>query len=289
MRLKSRTRLGRSEVPTQRDRPTQSASMHASVSRALRRVSCLPVSQKSDSVPASVSRFLDSLRRFSVSLCEISVPVRRKIRLGASRVTAERGGHGGQRAVDQWMQSHPISHAPDIIIRDYDGPNSFVLIDIKTFDAAGPAHIGAHHTDRARLTAHLAIAANSRRHQYGDIAPGMRLVIIAISTCGAINSEGIDFISHLARRSDNSIPLALLDQASWRRGLLPDFCPDDPDGSWFRRSTRTRCCGLSLVATFSRLRPATPGAPIFDSCSVSPALAASAPPQPPCTVSAPSA
>jgi hypothetical protein len=113
------------------------------------------------------------------------------------------------------MQSHPISHAPDIIIRDYDGPNSFVLIDIKTLDAAGSAHIGAHHTDRARLTAHLAIAANSRRHQYGDIAPGMRLVIIAISTCGAINSEGIDFISDLAKRTDNSIPLALLDQASW--------------------------------------------------------------------------
>ena len=93
--------------------------------------------------------------------------------LGASRVTAERGGQGGQRAVDQWMQSHPISHAPDIIIRDYDGPNSFVLIDIKTLDAAGSAHIGAHHTDRARLTAHLAIAANSRRHQYGDIALGL--------------------------------------------------------------------------------------------------------------------
>ena len=135
--------------------------------------------------------------------------------LGASRVTAERGGHGGQRAVDQWMQYNPISHAPDIILHDYDGPNSFVLIDIKTLDAAAPSHIAAHHTDRARLPAHLAIAANSRRHQYGDIAPNMRLVIIAISTCGAINSEGIDFISHLARRTDNSIPLALLDQASW--------------------------------------------------------------------------
>ena len=33
--------IGRSEVPTQRDRPTQSASMHASLRRALRRVSCL--------------------------------------------------------------------------------------------------------------------------------------------------------------------------------------------------------------------------------------------------------
>ena len=134
--------------------------------------------------------------------------------LGASRVTAERGGQGGQRAVDQWMQGHPISHVPDIILHDYDGPNSFVLIDIKTLDAAGSAHIAAHHTDRARLSAHLAIAAHSRRNQYGDIGPNMRIVIIAISTCGAINSEGIDFISHLAKRTDNSIPPALLHQAS---------------------------------------------------------------------------
>ena len=135
--------------------------------------------------------------------------------LGASRVTAERGGQGGQRAVDQWMQNHSISHVPDIILHDYDRPNSFVLIDIKTLDAAGAAHIAAHHTDRARMSAHLAIAAHSRRNQYGDIGPNMRLIIIAISTCGAINSEGIDFISHLARRTDNSIPPALLHQASW--------------------------------------------------------------------------
>ena len=125
------------------------------------------------------------------------------------------GGHGGQRAVDQWMQGHPISHAPDIILHDYDGPHSFVLIDIKTLDATAPTHVAAHHTDRARLSAHLAIAADSRRDQYRDIAPNMRLVIIAISTCGAINSEGIDFISQLAKRNDNSIPPALLDQASW--------------------------------------------------------------------------
>jgi hypothetical protein len=33
--------VGRSEVPTQRDRPTQSVSMHVSLSRALRRVELL--------------------------------------------------------------------------------------------------------------------------------------------------------------------------------------------------------------------------------------------------------
>ena len=44
-------------------------------------------------------------------------------------------------------------------------------------------------TARATVSSHLSIAANSRCHQYGDIAPSMRLVIIAISTCGAINNE----------------------------------------------------------------------------------------------------
>ena len=60
---------------------------------------------------------------------------------------------------------------------------------------------------------------------YNMYLPGMRLVIIAISTCGAINSEGIDFISDLAKRTDNSIPLALLDQASWAAPrLAPMIC-----------------------------------------------------------------
>ena len=93
--------------------------------------------------------------------------------------------------MDQWMQNNPISHAPDIILRDYDRPNSYVLIDIKTLDAAGSTHIATHHTDRSRLSAHLAIATHSRRTQYHDLGPNMRLVIIAISSCGAINPEGL--------------------------------------------------------------------------------------------------
>jgi predicted HNH restriction endonuclease len=66
--------------------------------------------------------------------------------------------------------------------------NSYVLLDIKTLDAAGPSHVATHHTDRSRLSAHLAIATHSRRNQYGDIGPNMRLVIVAISSC-ALESE----------------------------------------------------------------------------------------------------
>ena len=56
---------------------------------------------------------------------------------------------------------------------------------------------------------------HSRRHQYGVLPPNMRLVILAVSTCGAINPEGHTFISSLAQRMDNSIPPALFHQASW--------------------------------------------------------------------------
>ena len=61
--------------------------------------------------------------------------------LGASRVTAERGGLGGQRAVDQWMQGAGAGacHAPNIIHRDYDKAGTHLLIDIKTLDA-GPTN-----------------------------------------------------------------------------------------------------------------------------------------------------
>ena len=65
------------------------------------------------------------------------------------------------------------------------------------------------------LILRLRLIRGAITNQYHDIAPNMRLVIIAISACGAINSEGIDFISQLAKRNDNSIPPALLDQASW--------------------------------------------------------------------------
>ena len=107
-----------------------------------------------------------------------------------------------------------VNHAPDIILRDFDKAGTFVLIDIKTLDAAGPSHVAAHHTDRARLTAHLAIATHSRRNQYGDLPPNMRLVILAVSSCGAINPEGHTFISSLAQRMDNSIPPALASSPS---------------------------------------------------------------------------
>ena len=49
-----------------------------------------------------------------------------------------------------------------------------------------------------------------------DLPPNMRLVILAVSSCGSINPEGHTFIdSSLAQRMDNSIPPALLHQASW--------------------------------------------------------------------------
>ena len=61
-----------------------------------------------------------------------------------------------------------FDHAPDIILRDFDKAGTYVLIDIKTLDAAGPSHVAAHHTDRARLTAHLAIAHSLTSPSWGS-------------------------------------------------------------------------------------------------------------------------
>ena len=48
-----------------------------------------------------------------------------------------------------------LRKVPDIVLENFDGPRSFTLIDVKTFDPAGPTHINTNHTDRTRLAAHL--------------------------------------------------------------------------------------------------------------------------------------
>ena len=68
---------------------------------------------------------------------------------GSHRVIAERGGHGGHRSLDAWMQGPGagLSKVPDIVLENFDGAQSFLLIDGKTLDAAGTTHIAARHID----------------------------------------------------------------------------------------------------------------------------------------------
>ena len=137
--------------------------------------------------------------------------------LGPARVIAERGGVGGRRAMDAWMQGPGagLRHAPDIVLVDFDGERSYTLIDMKTLDAAGASHVSSHHTDRLRLSAHRAISAHTHAAEYGPLPARMRLVVLAVSTFGAIGPGGQTFIAELGRRAGESVPPSLLHHASW--------------------------------------------------------------------------
>ena len=58
-----------------------------------------------------------------------------------------------------------------------DGAQSFLLIDVKTLDAAGTTHIAARHTDRTRLAAHRYVTRRAVEHEYGTLPERMRLVV----------------------------------------------------------------------------------------------------------------
>ena len=109
-----------------------------------------------------------------------------------------------------------LRKVPDIVfIEDFDGPRSFTLIDVKTFDPAGPSHINTNHTDHDRLAAHRAIAHRCRGTEYGPLPARMRLIVLPISIFGAIGTPGQAFISELSRRVGGLVPFSLLPHASW--------------------------------------------------------------------------
>ena len=59
---------------------------------------------------------------------------------GSERVYGERPG--GRRAVEEFMAGAGarLRHRPDAVICGLDGPGSYTLIDVKTFDACGSSH-----------------------------------------------------------------------------------------------------------------------------------------------------
>ena len=73
----------------------------------------------------------------------------------------------------------------------------------------------ANHTDTTRLAAHAATATRCVRHEYGQLPPRMRLVVLAVSTFGAIGKPGQTLISELGRRTRGKVPPLLLGHASW--------------------------------------------------------------------------
>ena len=66
-----------------------------------------------------------------------------------------------------------------------------------------------------RLAAHRYVTKRAVEEEYGALPARMRLVILPISTFGAIGTPGHTFIGELSRRMRASVPYSLLPHASW--------------------------------------------------------------------------
>ena len=115
-----------------------------------------------------------------------------------------------------------LNHRPDIELRNFDGPRSYTLLDIKTFDAAGATHVASQHTDASRSAAHTSIASHCVGTEYSALPPRMRLIPLTVSTHGAFGPEATRFLSDLGKRSGGGVPVSLLDSATW---AVPRFAP----------------------------------------------------------------
>ena len=142
--------------------------------------------------------------------------------LGPENVYAERPN--GRGSLEQWMAGPGagLAHRPDIVLRGFDGPHSFTLLDIKTLDAAGVTHVNAQHTDARRLAAHASVAAHCVNTEYGALPPRMRLIPLTVSILGSFGPEATRFLSDLGKRSGGGVPVSLLDYATW---AAPRFAP----------------------------------------------------------------
>ena len=141
--------------------------------------------------------------------------------LGTGSVIGERSGPGGHRAILQFMSvgfaGFYLSHQPDLVLVDFDGPGTWTIIDVKSFDACAASHVGAQHTDSSRLAHHRSLE-RSTPGQYTrlhDLSSRMRIVTFAISATGALGEEAQALITAISRRLGHTLPSSLLDEASW--------------------------------------------------------------------------
>ena len=133
--------------------------------------------------------------------------------------------------MNDWMAGAGSSlfHTPDVVVLGMDAPGVWTCIEVKTLDVTARFHMDAHHTDRDRLTAHLAAIRTSRRADYRvhgphavPLPPHLRLRFLVMSSFGAISSSGHDLFAHLARLIGGRMPSDLAPAATW---AAPRFAP----------------------------------------------------------------
>ena len=147
---------------------------------------------------------------------------------GAASVLFDEGEGAG--ALARWMHSSGagLAHTPDIVVLGLDGPGTYRLIEVKTFDPTGPSYItGASTTATDRDLVHQHIARDSRRGDYHLSGPGartlpdrMRLTVVTVSVFGSLGPEVHTLMSLVSRRSGRRIPTALLPEVSWSAPAL---------------------------------------------------------------------
>jgi hypothetical protein len=155
-----------------------------------------------------------------VSLCDAV--------LGPARVIAER--RGDHRALNDFMATTGagLLHRPDLILLGLDGPRSFVLVDVKTFDSACATHILAH-TDSVRLAHHIALQDSTPALYFGpsgtppDSLRRMRVATFAVSTFGALGSQAQTLLTRLAALAGRTLPGSLIPESSWAAPLFAPF------------------------------------------------------------------
>ena len=126
------------------------------------------------------------------------------------------------RHVCECVSEAGLQHRPDIVLRGFDGPGSYTLLDIKTFDATGATHVNSQHTDARRSAAHASVALHCVNTEYGALPPRMRLIPLTVSIGGAFGPEAMRFLADLGKRAGSCVPVALLDCATW---AAPRFAP----------------------------------------------------------------
>ena len=124
-------------------------------------------------------------------------------------------------------QGAALPHIPDLVLQGFDGPGTFTLVEVKTFDPAGDFHLESRHTDRDRGAAHAHVVSLARRVDYRlDSSPlpaRMRLVVFSVSTFGPIGSTGLAFLRELGRRSCQHVPSDLYPEVTWAAPRMAPF------------------------------------------------------------------
>ena len=66
-----------------------------------------------------------------------------------------------------FMQRFPgLGHQPDIVLEDFDGRDSYTILEIKTCEPAGATYIARRHTDSSRGPAHRYVEQTFATGQY---------------------------------------------------------------------------------------------------------------------------